>query len=515
LEYLSDGIDILAEEGKYAQAWAEGTGADFKWRAAAGNPKDAFEGACKVVWIEGWIPLADDSRKSILGNREVDDVRLEFKLSNDDEHAVYGGPTFTPEKHLNLRDVWIRSADIIAMWHSLNGIPVNAEIEIALTQMSDTAIETGAEPDRQKPDWLYWRNFSLLPLDDAIVLSCDIEPRWHKDRKDVKIVRYRKTIAEIDLARGALRLIAPVNPTEYLGFHLIAAADFRSWGESLPVPFEFPLEFPRGTHVKGGNQANAPLSLAELKSKSPAEMRELLIEKYARDMEDRVTSQIDVDLFANLLHLTDPRRRDSEIEKAKGFLARVAATPADFQHWARAAFWTIEETSALLAGIAPIEKLHIEIQSFYRFHPTAAAFERIRQLLVRESGNRPYQQWRPVDVVRWANALQIEVPAELEKAVALFAAALDSLSAPSASMATAGDHVSKKLAILNRAAEQWWTSADRDDVNTHPKNAEVAAWLKKEGSFPRRVSPRIPGNSPRRRVPCASRNSVRVRSRRS
>jgi len=34
-------------------------------------------------------------------------------------------------------------------------------------------------------------------------------------------------------------------------------------------------------------------------------------------------------------------------------------------------------------------------------------------------------------------------------------------------------------------------------------------------SFPRRVSPTIPGNSPQRRVPCASPSSVRVRSRRS
>lgn len=42
-------------------------------------------------------------------------------------------------------------------------------------------------------------------------------------------------------------------------------------------------------------------------------------------------------------------------------------------------------------------------------------------------------------------------------------------------------HVSDKLATLNQAAAHFWANADREDRGTHPKNADVAAWLEKRG----------------------------------
>jgi len=43
------------------------------------------------------------------------------------------------------------------------------------------------------------------------------------------------------------------------------------------------------------------------------------------------------------------------------------------------------------------------------------------------------------------------------------------------------DHVSPKLATLHAAAMRFWGNADRDDRGTHPRNADVAAWLIKHG----------------------------------
>ncbi|MBL8369622.1 MAG: hypothetical protein JNM54_17125 [Candidatus Accumulibacter sp.] len=43
------------------------------------------------------------------------------------------------------------------------------------------------------------------------------------------------------------------------------------------------------------------------------------------------------------------------------------------------------------------------------------------------------------------------------------------------------DHVSPKLATLHAAAMRFWGNADRDDRGTHPRNADVAAWLIERG----------------------------------
>lgn len=42
-------------------------------------------------------------------------------------------------------------------------------------------------------------------------------------------------------------------------------------------------------------------------------------------------------------------------------------------------------------------------------------------------------------------------------------------------------HVSDALAVLNQAAHHWWANADKRDSSTHPKNADVAAWLTNRG----------------------------------
>ena len=44
-----------------------------------------------------------------------------------------------------------------------------------------------------------------------------------------------------------------------------------------------------------------------------------------------------------------------------------------------------------------------------------------------------------------------------------------------------GDHISKGLELMNRAALEFWWSAERDDTATHPNNADVSAWLQKQG----------------------------------
>ena len=52
---------------------------------------------------------------------------------------------------------------------------------------------------------------------------------------------------------------------------------------------------------------------------------------------------------------------------------------------------------------------------------------------------------------------------------------------PVSAVSEHGDHVSANLALMNRAAVEFWSTADRDDRTTHPENSEVSTWLLKQG----------------------------------
>jgi hypothetical protein len=45
-------------------------------------------------------------------------------------------------------------------------------------------------------------------------------------------------------------------------------------------------------------------------------------------------------------------------------------------------------------------------------------------------------------------------------------------------------YMSEKLARMNQAAEKFWANADRNQRDTHPDNAKVAAWFEKHGFSP-------------------------------
>lgn len=47
--------------------------------------------------------------------------------------------------------------------------------------------------------------------------------------------------------------------------------------------------------------------------------------------------------------------------------------------------------------------------------------------------------------------------------------------------AEGGEHVSRKLSVLNQAADRFWSHADPKDRDTHPTNAQIAAWLEERG----------------------------------
>jgi len=221
-----------------------------------------------VVVMTGWVPIEHATKSDIVrvgeNHENVTIVGTPFvpdadessfylfpPLSRAEDNTAQGNQVFDRNSRFPIKvrrdQLWFSSADVdayVAQIPALQSSPDDADRPSTDASNRRFVPVAADELAKHKPDWAYWRNFSLLTLDDAIVLSCDVDPIWHASRKDVTLVRERKTIASSHIASGNLHLTAPLTPTEYLGFHLISAADFRRWAQSLPIPFEFPAEFP-------------------------------------------------------------------------------------------------------------------------------------------------------------------------------------------------------------------------------------------------------------------------------
>jgi hypothetical protein len=96
-----------------------------------------------------------------------------------------------------------------------------------------------------------------VPLEDAICLSLGYSPRILSELDERYVPADREAIlkrfganfaARHDAARTHIRVhTLPARYDQIKKTYLVCLADFRPWGESLPVPFTFPEEFPKPT----------------------------------------------------------------------------------------------------------------------------------------------------------------------------------------------------------------------------------------------------------------------------
>ncbi len=155
--------------------------------------------------------------------------------------------------------------------------------------------------------------------------------------------------------------------------------------------------------------------------------------------------------------------------------------------WLAMDLWSEEEAAWLLCGVdypgggAPSTKEFNEASE-------AITRARISKRLRAEcpvdasAGDRLYGHahfFAPYDLIQWAGkrfpkfpfeAGDIEIPASSPPPIS-----------GNPLTTTDRDHVSGKLATLNQAAAWFWANADREDRGTHPKNADVVAWLTRCG----------------------------------
>lgn len=155
----------------------------------------------------------------------------------------------------------------------------------------------------------------------------------------------------------------------------------------------------RSSGIEGLNDKRAAVRAyeAELQSMPDATLREL----QARELDkERQQAQI----------------RAEQEEKARFFNQPSAV--ADYNYWAKASYWTLDEAVALALGKNPEKVSPSTIAQYHHVSPFPQTFHRLKNLAVRAKGvGKLFDPVYPSIFVNWATENEIELPPEMREAV--------------------------------------------------------------------------------------------------
>jgi hypothetical protein len=136
---------------------------------------------------------------------------------------------------------------------------------------------------------------------------------------------------------------------------------------------------------------------AELKSKTPAELQALCEQERAKEAADLTAK--------------------AEREERERFFNQPHAI-ADFAHWSKATYWTLDEATALSFGKAPGVVNWENVKPYLSSSPFAHRYARLRDLAFRaEKFGQLYDPVLPGIYIAWAKRNEIDFPADLEAAI--------------------------------------------------------------------------------------------------
>ena len=135
----------------------------------------------------------------------------------------------------------------------------------------------------------------------------------------------------------------------------------------------------------------------ELRNKRPAELQKLYDEELAKEAAEQLAQ--------------------AESEERTRFFNRPYAK-ADFGHWSKAAFWTLDEAVALSFGKAPERVTWEAIKPLVDVSPFAYQYWRRRDLALRAAASKQLsERTGPGFFLAWAKRTDLAVPSELEAAI--------------------------------------------------------------------------------------------------
>jgi hypothetical protein len=107
----------------------------------------------------------------------------------------------------------------------------------------------------------------------------------------------------------------------------------------------------------------------------------------------------------------------AQMEEEQRFFNQPHAT-ADFEHWSRAAHWTLDEATSLAFGKAPEVVNWSNVQSFVAASPFARRYARLLDLALRATKwEQLYDPVLPTIFVNWTKKNEIEFPPALAEKV--------------------------------------------------------------------------------------------------
>ena len=135
----------------------------------------------------------------------------------------------------------------------------------------------------------------------------------------------------------------------------------------------------------------------ELRNKRPAELQKLYDEELAKEAAEQLAQ--------------------AESEEQTRFFNRPYAK-ADFGHWSKAAYWTLDEAVALSFGKAPERVTWEAIKPLVDVSPFAYQYGRRRDLALRAAASKQLsERTGPGFFLAWAKRTDLAVPSELEAAI--------------------------------------------------------------------------------------------------
>lgn len=127
------------------------------------------------------------------------------------------------------------------------------------------------ESERKQPNWEHWCNLAEVELLHAVELSLNLEPGWLRSAGEYDeeshgelpiAVKARIDIAMSHVSVGTLICKIGLSPSSVFPYsggqrEFVSLTKFREWGESLPVPFTFPDEFPHAQESEASHQSKS------------------------------------------------------------------------------------------------------------------------------------------------------------------------------------------------------------------------------------------------------------------
>lgn len=106
-------------------------------------------------------------------------------------------------------------------------------------------------------------------------------------------------------------------------------------------------------------------------------------------------------------------KQEKEREEQERFFNQPPAK-ADFTHWAKMTYWTLDEAIALAFGKAPEVVKWDHVKGYLHVSPFAEKYGRVRELALRaKAWKQLYDPVLPSIFLAWARRMEIEVPPEL------------------------------------------------------------------------------------------------------